>query len=220
MRLLAVGGCSGVYGGWAERLDHEIVGVRPCRHLANQIWAEDRFTSRLNRQEDGRVLRFDAPLIVVTDMARSRHFYEHVLGQKVKFDFGPNVPFEGFSIHLQSHFQSLLGEAADYPVAQKAHWGELYFETDELESIYHRLNGAGVEFIHPIREQPWGQRVMRLYDPDGHLIEIGETMEAVVWRFHEQGLAIERISERSSMPREFIEAVIHGHAATSGTSGG
>jgi catechol 2,3-dioxygenase-like lactoylglutathione lyase family enzyme len=154
------------------------------------------------------MLKFDAPLIVVEEMARSRHFYEHLLGQKVKFDFGPNVPFEGFSIHLKEHFQSLLGTAAQYPVTQKAHWGELYFETDELEPIYQRLNEAGVEFIHPVREQPWGQRVMRFYDPDGHVVEIGETMEAVVWRFHEHGLSIQLISEKSGMPREFIERVI------------
>lgn len=158
------------------------------------------------------MLKFDAPLIVVTDMARSRRFYAELLGQKVKFDFGPNVPFEGFSLHLQEHFQSLLGEAAAYPVTPKAHWGELYFETDELEPIAQRLNAAGVEFIHPICEQPWGQRVMRFYDPDGHVIEIGETLEAVVWRFHEQGLSNAQINEKSGMPHEFIEGVLQAHA--------
>ena len=145
------------------------------------------------------MLKFNTPLIVVNDMARSRRFYEQLLGQKVKFDFGPNVPFEGFSIHLKSHFQSLLGDVAQFPVTQKAHWGELYFETDELEPIFQRLNEADVEFIHPICEQPWGQHVTRFYDPDGHIIEIGETMEAVVWRFYEQGHSIDNISEKSSM---------------------
>ena len=161
------------------------------------------------------MLKFDAPLIVVNDMARSRYFYEELLGQKVKFDFGPNVPFEGFSIHLKSHFQSLLGDAAQFPVTQKAHWGELYFETDDLEPIYQRLNEAGVACIHPISEQPWGQRVMRFYDPDGHIVEIGETMPAVVWRFYEQGFSIDMISEKSGMPHEFIESVIkeHGESA-------
>ena len=85
------------------------------------------------------MLKFDGPLIVVNDMARSRHFYEQLLGQKVKFDFGPNVPFEGFSIHLKSHFQSLLGDVTQFPVTQKANWGELYFETDDLEPDYQRL---------------------------------------------------------------------------------
>jgi catechol 2,3-dioxygenase-like lactoylglutathione lyase family enzyme len=165
------------------------------------------------------MLKFDARLIVVNDMTRSRHFYEQLLGQKVKFDFGPNVPFEGFSIHLKSHFQSLLGDVAQFPVMQKAHWGELYFETDELEPIYQRLHTADVEFIHSICEQPWGQRVMRLYDPDGHVVEIGETMEGVVWRFYEQGLSREVISTKTSMPHKFIEVVIREHTESTPASG-
>jgi catechol 2,3-dioxygenase-like lactoylglutathione lyase family enzyme len=160
------------------------------------------------------MLKFDGPLIVVNDMARSRRFYEQLLGQKVKFDFGQNVPFEGFSIHLKSHFQSLLGDAAHFPVTQKANWGELYFETDDLEAFHKRLLEAGVEFIHPVCEQPWGQRVMRFYDPDGHIVEIGETMQAVVWRFYEQGMSIASITEKSAMPPEFIEAVIQEHAGS------
>jgi catechol 2,3-dioxygenase-like lactoylglutathione lyase family enzyme len=164
------------------------------------------------------MLKFVSPLVVVEEMARARHFYEQLLGQTVKFDFGPNVTFQGdFALHLRSHFQSLLGDGSQYPVTEKANWGELYFETDELEPIYRRLSEAGIEFVHPICEQPWGQRVMRFYDPDGHTVEIGETMEAVVWRFHEQGLSIDRISEKSAMPHDFIEHVIK--ERTSGQAG-
>lgn len=155
------------------------------------------------------MLKFICSLIVVDDIERSRQFYEQLLGQKVKFDFGQNVSFEGeFSIHHKPHFQSLLGEVDKFPVARRAHWGELYFETDDLEPVYQRLSKAGTEFIHPINEQPWGQRVMRFYDPDSHTVEIGETMEAVVWRFYKLDLSIEAISQKSSMPREFVEAVI------------
>jgi catechol 2,3-dioxygenase-like lactoylglutathione lyase family enzyme len=155
------------------------------------------------------MMKFIAPLIVVEDIQRSRHFYEKLLGQKVRFDFGEDVQFEGdFSLHLRSGFQSLLGDPDQYPVSRKAHWGELYFETDEIEQVSQSLQEAGVEFIHPIREQPWGQRVMRAYDPDGHILEIGEPMEAAIVRFHRQGLSIQRISEKTGMPGEFIERVI------------
>ncbi len=156
------------------------------------------------------MLKFVGPLIAVDEIARSRYFYEQILGQKVKDDFGVNVSFEGnFAIHLKAHYQSLLGDVAQYPIAQKAHNGELYFETDELEPIYQRLKQANVEFIHVIREQPWGQWVLRLYDPDGHVVEIGEMMEATVERLYRQGLSIEQIIQKSSMSREFVEHVIH-----------
>ena len=167
------------------------------------------------------MLKFVCPLVLVDDIVASRYFYEQLLGQKIKFDFGQNVTFEGdFAIHLKSHFQSLLGDVTQYSVIKKAHNGELYFETDEIESIHQRLKQAGVEFIHEIQEQPWGQGVMRLYDPDGHIVEIGEFMETVVWRFHTQGLSIDSISEKSSMRREFVEHVIQEHNEPGQASGG
>jgi hypothetical protein len=35
-----------------------------------------------------------------------------------------------------------------------------------------------VEYVHPLREQPWRQRVVRFYDPDHHIIEVGESFLA------------------------------------------
>ncbi len=117
------------------------------------------------------MLKFVGPLIVVEDIAAARHFYEDCLGQKVVYDFGENVQFEGnFSIHRKAHYQSLLGDEKGYPITPRSNAGELYFETDDLEAALERLKQAGVEFIHEIREEPWGQRVMRLYDPDGHIV--------------------------------------------------
>jgi len=54
-------------------------------------------------------MRFLGTLIVVNNMEISRSFYEKVLNQKVEYDFGENVSFEGgFAIHLKSHFSDLL----------------------------------------------------------------------------------------------------------------
>lgn len=155
------------------------------------------------------MLKFIAPLILVEDVARSRDFYEKVLGQTVKFDFGEDVQFEGdFSIHLQPHYQTLLGGEEKYPVTRKAHWGEFYFETDEIEAVEQRLHAEGVEFIHPVIQQPWGERVFRIYDPDGHILEIGESLEAAARRFHRDGQTIEWIVEKIGMPRDFVEQAV------------
>lgn len=157
------------------------------------------------------MLKYSGALIAVQDMAVSRKFYEDLLGQQVKFDFGQDVAFEGdFSLHSRSHFQSLLGDAGRNPDATPGRKleGELFFETDEVDAVYQKLSEAQVEFIHAVREQPWGQRVMRLYDPDGFIVEIGETMESVVRRFHAQGLSAQQVSAKSSMPLDFVERVI------------
>jgi catechol 2,3-dioxygenase-like lactoylglutathione lyase family enzyme len=154
-------------------------------------------------------------LIIIEDIEVSRRFYGQLLGLKQIYDFGPNVEFEGhFSIHLRAHYQTLLPDAEKFPITKKAHNSELYFETGELERIHKRLKDAGVEFLHEVQEQPWGQRCMRLYDPDGHILEIGETMEGAVQRLHNQGMTIDRITEKSGMPREFVERALQETSAS------
>jgi hypothetical protein len=85
----------------------------------------------------------------------------------------------------------------------------LYFETENLEAAQARLKLSGAKFIHEIEEQPWGQRAMRLYDLDGHIIEIGESMGSSILRLHEQGLSMQEIVKKTGMPNEFVEAALH-----------
>ncbi|MGI5839381.1 MAG: VOC family protein [bacterium] len=153
-------------------------------------------------------MKYVCALIVVEDMVRARDFYENVLGQKLKYDFGENIQYEGgFSLHLGAHYRRLLGVEEHVPV-RAAHNYELYFETDALDETYDRLRRYSVRFLHELREQPWGQRVMRIYDPDENVIEIGESMEAVARRFHRQGMTPAEICRRTSLPSEFVAAAL------------
>lgn len=147
-------------------------------------------------------MKFVCTLIAVADIARSRDFYERVLGQQVKFDFGENVTFHGdFAIHLASHYQQLIGGRNIHPGGNAF---ELYFEDDDLEPIAEKLAEYGSTFVHGIMEQPWRQRVMRFYDPDGHIIEIGESMEYLAFRLHQSGLSHEEIGMATTLPEAFI----------------
>ncbi len=155
-------------------------------------------------------MRFVCPLLVVEDMAVARKFYEEVLGQQVRYDFGENLEFAGgFSLHLGEHFRRLLGVTAPV-VPDAAPRFELYFEAEDLPPIAARLKELGVRFVHPLREQPWAQRVMRVYDPDGHVVEIGESMDAVVRRLAGQGMSPAAIGARTSLPPEFVERALAG----------
>lgn len=150
-------------------------------------------------------MKYVCPLVVVKDVKIARNFYENLLGQKVKYDFGENVTFEGdFSIHLEEHYEKLLGER-NCRILRKSKDFELYFETEEIDKVFSELKENEVEFLHEIREQPWGQRVMRFYDPDFHIIEVGETMESVVIRYYRTGMSTEDICNKTSMPKEFVE---------------
>ena len=154
-------------------------------------------------------VKYICPLIAVQDIEKSRKFYQEVLNQEVEFDHGANVDFKGgFAIHDARHYQDLLRESSPIKTDVKKNFMELYFESDDLDGIQDKLESDNVRFLHKITEQPWGQRVMRFYDPDGYIIEVGEPLDFVVRRFDAQGFNIEEISERSSMPVEFVRMVL------------
>ena len=147
-------------------------------------------------------IKYICPLITVSDIKRSRDFYENILGQKVKFDFGESITFHGdFAIHLQSHFKKLIDNKE---IIQGGNNFELYFECDNLEKIVGLLYKNHVAFIHEIREQPWKQKVVRFYDPDRNIVEIGESLEFLSYRLNNEGMSTEQISETTGMTIEFI----------------
>ncbi len=154
-------------------------------------------------------IKFQASVIFVQDIKSSRHFYEELLDQKVLMDHGPNVGFEGgFAIWQIDHVQQTVFER---PLSETGQLGrencEFYFEADDLEAIWSRLSEAGVQVVHPLREQPWGQRVFRIYDPDGHIVELGEPMPVVILRFLAQGMSAEEVAKYTSMPPEIIHHI-------------
>jgi len=85
---------------------------------------------------------------------------------------------------------------------------EIYFESDDLDAVWNRLVEEGLGVAHPMVEQPWGQRVFRVFDPDGHLVEVGEPMPAVIHRYAEQGMAADVIAARTSMPLEIVQSIL------------
>ena len=57
-------------------------------------------------------------------------------------------------------------------------------------------------------EHEWGQRVIRIYDLDGHVIEIGESLEYVARRFLEEGMGLEETARKTQLPLSQIEEMI------------
>lgn len=151
-------------------------------------------------------MKLISSVLFVKDMQASRHFYETVLGQKVLMDHGPNVGFDGgFALWQVEHaHQMIFGGPKLMGNANL----ELYFETDHLDEALVALNAQNVKLIHPLVEQPWGQRVIRFYDPDEHIVEIGEPMPAVIFRLAGGGLSSAQIAERTSMPEEIVKQIL------------
>lgn len=147
-------------------------------------------------------MKYLCTLLAVEDMERSKEFYREVLGQEVVTDLGANVTLScGLALQTMDTWKHLIGREQ---VTLSHHAGEVYFETEDLDSFWESLQSKSISFVHPIREQPWGQRVLRIYDPDGHIIEVGETIPTVVRRFLSQGLTLEEVARRMDVPLEYL----------------
>lgn len=135
-------------------------------------------------------VKFINPIPFVADLARAKTFYCDVLGLNILQDHGNFVQFDnGFALHEgMSLHRTVFGEDAETGDAQAGvadntqSYGRgnlvLYFEDDELDATFDRI-GDQLNVIHDIQQQKWGQRVFRFYDPDGHIVEVGEPQKPV-----------------------------------------
>ena len=87
--------------------------------------------------------------------------------------------------------------------------GELYFEDEDLDAFCDHLKQFDICYVHPLFEHRWGQRVVRFYDPDKHIIEVGEKLDAVILRFMEHGLSAKETAARMDIPFDFVKACLN-----------
>ena len=150
-------------------------------------------------------MKFKNPLLVVTNMEASKTFYRKVLGLRVVMDFGANVTLTG-GVCLQTKESWLdLIHAEKYRISFAGMNAELYFEEDAFDAFLEKIGKLdALRYVHPAIEHPWGQRVVRFYDPDRHIIEVGENMETVCRRFFDTGMTEEKIAERMGVPLKYV----------------
>lgn len=146
-------------------------------------------------------MRYMAALISVADIRVSQAFYEELFGLELDHDYGINVSFT-CGLALQQNFAWLAGVPED-SVVKRSHNMELCFETKDFDSFLKKLDSRpDIRRLGDVVEHGWGQRVARLYDPDGHLIEVGENMGIVVRRFLASGMTMEEVSVRMDVSVE------------------
>lgn len=118
--------------------------------------------------------RFRNSIALVKNTDISKAFYRDIIGINIVQDSGSFVLFEGnFSIHDAAIFYGYIGKTYEGEKLGRDNL-DLYLTTDDLPAMQEKLEKAGVEFIHKIRKFDWGESVFRVYDPDGHIIEIGD----------------------------------------------
>lgn len=116
-------------------------------------------------------------LITVEDIEKSVNFYKELFGMQVLRDFDGNVILsDGLVLQDKKIWEGFIGKE----VTGKANDAELYFETKDLDAFQAKLDLTDIEFeyVNEMMEHSWGQKIIRIYDPDGHIIEVGEEFNA------------------------------------------
>ena len=114
-------------------------------------------------------------LIVVKDIEKSRKFYHDLFDIDLVLDNDGNMILtEGLVLQDEKIWKSFL----DRDIVPKSNSCELYFEEQDIESFVEKLEKLypDIEYVNRLMTHSWGQRVIRFYDLDGNLIEVGTPM--------------------------------------------
>ena len=138
-------------------------------------------------------------LIVVENIEKSKEFYKELFGLNVVLDFGENVILtEGLVLQERKVWEHLIGKES----SSGANDAELYFEENNMDAFLDKLEKSKyeIDYINKCIERDWGQRVIRLYDLDKHVIEIGESMDFVARRYLNAGMSVEETAKKTRLP--------------------
>lgn len=120
-------------------------------------------------------MRLRNTLIVVNDIEKSRKFYRDLFDLEMVLDNDGNMILtQGLVLQDKKVWQEFLGKE----VLPKNNSFELYFEERNIEGFVERLERLypSIEYVNPLMTHSWGQKVVRFYDLDGNLIEVGTPM--------------------------------------------
>lgn len=120
-------------------------------------------------------MEFKGYLIVVQDCSRALKFYSDMFGFQLVRDNGGNMELTD-NLYLQeiSYWETFTGKRT----IPHNNSSELYFESPNIKRFIKRLETLypETEYVNRLMTHSWGQKVVRFYDPDGNLIEVGTPM--------------------------------------------
>lgn len=114
-------------------------------------------------------------LIVVKDIEKSRQFYHDLFGLDVVLNHDGNMILtEGLVLQDEKIWREFLGK----DIVPQSNSSELYFEEQNLEVFIEKLEKLypSIPYVNRLMTHSWGQKVIRFYDLDGNLIEVGTPM--------------------------------------------
>ena len=147
-------------------------------------------------------------LISVADINAARKFYEDLFGLEVFQDYGRNIAFT-CGLALQQDFDWLV-DLPKEKILKKSNNAEIVFEEQDFDGFLNKLKEyPAIKYLGEVINHSWGQRVIRFYDLDGHIIEVGEDMKMVIKRFLASGMTMEKVSVKMDASIEDLTKLLN-----------
>lgn len=144
------------------------------------------------------LVKYTCVLISVSDIHAARKFYEDLFDLELYQDYGINISFT-CGLALQQEFDWLVSLPKE-KVLKYSNNVEICFEETDFDGFLQKLHKyPRIEYLGGVVEHSWGQRVIRFYNLDGHIIEVGEDMKMVIRRFLASGMTVEEVSQKTDV---------------------
>jgi catechol 2,3-dioxygenase-like lactoylglutathione lyase family enzyme len=159
-------------------------------------------------------MRLHSTVLITTQLSVLRKFYTKTLGFRVIDDFGACIvldcgisiwePGNGHAVHAQRRVK----QSRRFPF-------ELCLEADtarEFDLFAKKLERSGLPLLHGVKTEAWGQRTLRLQDPDGNLLEWGESIPCFVRRLHRAGNSVSEVASTTGIAAQRVRTLIRAKA--------
>jgi aminoglycoside 6'-N-acetyltransferase len=111
------------------------------------------------------------PIISTRDVRRLLGFYQGLLGGEIRYRFPSEGPPVFVTVRIGSDEIGIAAsEDASEDAAQRV---AMWIYVDDCDLAFARFRDAGVTIVDEPADQPWGERIARLLDPDGNEVIVG-----------------------------------------------
>ena len=111
-------------------------------------------------------------LIVVKNIEKAKQFYYDLFGLEMLRDNDGNMILtDGLVLQEERYWKEFLKRE----IIPQSNSCELYFEEADIEGFVVKLETLypDIQYVNRLMTHSWGQTVIRFYDLDGNLIEVG-----------------------------------------------
>jgi lactoylglutathione lyase len=113
------------------------------------------------------------PILTTPDMARALGFYRDLLEGEVEYQFPPDGDPDYVGMNIGGGHVG-IGRAADDTAGAGGRRFSLWVYADSCDEAVERLRAAGTTVTEEPADQPWGERIARVLDPDGNEVIVGQ----------------------------------------------